>query len=255
MNDMPISTDEIVLWQFGWLKLNATILYTWVAMAVLIVTSIWLRRELSSKTRISKMQCIAEIIMDSIRQQIGNVSGKDPIRFVPFIATMFLLIATASLLGVVPGYIPPTASFSTTLALAFCVFIAVPIFGIQDRGVGPYLAQYLKPTWLMLPFNLVAELSRTFALAVRLYGNMMSGAVIGAVLLLITPLFIPVLMQILGLITGMIQAYIFSILAMVYIASALSERPNPSFANQTDVSVNERVDKVSTSESAAAKGN
>ena len=129
----------------------------------------------------------------------------------------------------IPGYEPPTGSLSTTAALALCVFVAVPLFGIMDQGVGGYLKSYLEPTFIMLPFNLISELSRTLALAVRLFGNMMSGAMIIAILLTITPLFFPVVMTALGLLTGMVQAYIFSILAAVYIAAATRTRkPSPA---------------------------
>jgi len=127
-------------------------------------------------------------------------------------------------LTVIPGYSPPTGSLSTTTALATCVFIAVPAFGIARKGWLSYLKQYLQPSVFMLPFNIIGELSRTLALAVRLYGNMMSGTVIAAILLSFVPLFVPILMQMFGLLTGMIQAYIFSILAMVYIASATQMR-------------------------------
>ena len=116
----------------------------------------------------------------------------------------------------------PTGSLSTTTALAICVFVAVPLYGIVYQGPARYLEHYVEPTVLMLPFNIIGELSRILALAVRLYGNIMSGTVVAAILLGITPYFFPVVMQVLGLLTGMIQAYIFAILAMVYIASAAS---------------------------------
>jgi len=145
------------------------------------------------------------------------------------LGTLFLFLATASLFTVVPGYEPPTGSLSTTLALALCVFVAVPFFGITEQGVGGYLKSYVKPTFIMLPFNIISEVSRTLALAVRLFGNMMSGAMIVAILLSITPLFFPIIMTALGLLTGMVQAYIFCILATVYIAAATrSRKPNPA---------------------------
>lgn len=128
----------------------------------------------------------------------------------------------ANLLNIVPRYIAPTGSLSTTTALAICVFVAVPLYGIVYEGPKTYLKHYIRPTWLMLPFNVIGEISRTIALAVRLYGNIMSGTVIVAILLSLTPYFFPVVMELLGLLTGMIQAYIFAILAMVYIASATS---------------------------------
>jgi F-type H+-transporting ATPase subunit a len=134
----------------------------------------------------------------------------------------------ASICTVIPGYQPPTASLSTTAALALCVFVAVPFFGIQQQGIGNYLKSYAKPTVIMLPFNIIGELSRTLALAVRLFGNMMSGAMIIGILLTITPFIFPIVMTVLGLLTGMVQAYIFSILATVYIAAATrANKPKP----------------------------
>jgi F-type H+-transporting ATPase subunit a len=110
--------------------------------------------------------------------------------------------------------------------LALCVFLAVPIFGIRKQGIVGYLKTYTQPTWIMLPFNIIGELSRTLALAVRLFGNMMSGAMIVAILLTITPFIFPIFMTALGLLTGMVQAYIFTILAGVYIAAAtLTPKP------------------------------
>jgi F-type H+-transporting ATPase subunit a len=146
-----------------------------------------------------------------------------PGRYIAFIGTLFIFIATANLLTVVPGYVPPTSSLSTTAALALCVFVAVPVFGVAGRGWRGYLKSYLEPTVIMLPFNLISELSRTLALAVRLFGNMMSGTMIIAILLSITPFIFPLAMTLLGLLTGMVQAYIFSILATVYIAAATGD--------------------------------
>ena len=141
-----------------------------------------------------------------------------------FLGTLFIFIGMASLCTIIPGYEPPTASLSTTAALALSVLVAVPLFGIEDQGVGGYLKSYLEPTFMMLPFNIISELSRTLALSVRLFGNMMSGAMIIAILLTITPFVFPIVMSALGLLTGMVQAYIFSILAAVYIAAAMRTR-------------------------------
>jgi F-type H+-transporting ATPase subunit a len=139
-----------------------------------------------------------------------------------------LFVATASLCIVIPGYEPPTGSLSTTTALALCVLVAVPIFGISDQGIVGYLKTYTQPTLIMLPFNVISELSRTLALAVRLFGNMMSGAMIFAILLTIMPFIFPIVMTMLGLLTGMVQAYIFTILAAVYIAAATRPRDHPT---------------------------
>ncbi len=117
---------------------------------------------------VSRWQMMLEVIVTSIRDQIAEVGADDPGRYLPFIGTLFLFIATANLLAVVPGYVPPTGSLSTAAALALCVLIAVPLFSIGERGLRDYLSAYVQPTPLMLPFNIVAEISRTIALAVRL---------------------------------------------------------------------------------------
>ena len=217
---MTISPDGIVLWQWGPVALNATIAYTWLVMFLLVLVSRLVTRRLSSGTALSRGQNLLEVLVNGIRDQIHQVSHQPPGRYLPFVGTLFLFIATANLLNVVPGYMAPTGSLSTTTALAICVFVAVPLYGLGYEGPRHYLAHYIRPTPLMLPFNVIGELSRTIALAVRLYGNIMSGTVIVAILVSLTPYLFPIVMQLLGLLTGMIQAYIFAVLAMVYIASA-----------------------------------
>lgn len=219
MNGYQISPDEIVFWQSGIVTLNATIVFSWVVMTLLVTVSMLVTRRISSANP-SRWQSLLEVLVTGTRDQIREVSQQDPGAYLPFIGTLFLFIATASLLSIVPGYRPPTGSLSTTAALAACVFVAVPIYGISRQGLFSYLKQYVQPVFFMLPFNIIGEFSRTLALAVRLYGNMMSGTVIAAILLGFVPLFVPILMHLLGLLTGMIQAYIFAVLAMVYIASA-----------------------------------
>jgi F-type H+-transporting ATPase subunit a len=217
---MHLSPDQLVLWQHGAFKLNATIAYTWCLMLVLAAGSKLITRRLSFGQERSRWQNFLEIIVTGIEQQIEAVGLSRPRSYLPFLGTLFLLLATAALCTVIPGYEPPTASLSTTAALALCVLVAVPLFGIRDQGLGSYLASYLQPTVIMLPFNIISEFSRTLALAVRLFGNMMSGSMIVAILLTLTPFFFPLVMTLLGLLTGMVQAYIFSILAAVYIAAA-----------------------------------
>jgi len=152
--------------------------------------------------------------------QIKEVGLDEPRKYLAFLGTLFLFIGTCSVCIVIPGFTPPTGSLSTTAALALCVFIAVPLFGIREQGIAGYLKTYIKPTPIMLPFNIISELSRTLALAIRLFGNMMSGVMIVGILLTITPFIFPIVMTVLGLLTGSVQAYIFSILAAVYIAAA-----------------------------------
>lgn len=217
---MHITPDQIIIWQSGIVTLNATILYTWLVMALLVLGSWWVTQRLSTTPQMSRWQNFLEALIIGIRDQIQEASGQNPDSYLPFIGTLFLFIATADLLAIVPGYHPPTGSISTTAALAICVFVAVPIYGIRQEGLGRYLKHYLQPTPLMLPFHIIGELSRTLALAIRLFGNVMSEGLILAILLSIAPLFFPIFMQVLGLLTGLIQAYIFAILAIVYIASA-----------------------------------
>lgn len=224
---MHLSTDSIILWQHGFFKLNATIAFTWMLMLVLVAGSKLVTSRLSTGLVLSRWQNLLEIVIAAINQQIAEVGLRPPEKYIGFPGTLFLFVAMASLFTIIPGYGPPTASLSTTVALAICVFVAVPYFGIRDRGLGEYLRAYLKPTFIMLPFNIISELSRTLALAVRLFGNMMSGTMILAILLTITPYLFPVIMSALGLLTGMVQAYIFSILATVYIAAATRSDKSP----------------------------
>jgi F-type H+-transporting ATPase subunit a len=228
---MRLSPDQMIFWQHGFLKLNATIVFTWALMLVLVVGSQLITRKLSTNLQRSRWQNLLEIVVIGIKEQIEQVGLPYAARYLAFLGTLFLFVAVASLCTIIPGYEPPTGSLSTTTALALCVFVAVPCFGIADRGIGAYLKSYAEPTLMMLPFNVISEISRTLALAVRLFGNMMSGVMIIGILLSITPFVFPIVMTALGLLTGMVQAYIFSILAAVYIAAATnSRRPEPKDA-------------------------
>ncbi len=242
---MRLSPDEIIFWQLGFFKLNATIVFTWGLMLVLAVGSKLVTRRLSVGLKRSRWQNLLEIIVTGIEQQIEEVGLRQPRKYLGFLGTLFLFVAAASLGTIIPGYKPPTGSLSTTAALAMCVFVAVPFFGIEDQGGGNYLKSYVKPTFIMLPFNIISELSRTLALAVRLFGNMMSGAMIIGILLTITPFIFPIVMTALGLLTGIVQAYIFSILAAVYIASATRVRtpesePGAEFNHRNSGANNQR---------------
>jgi F-type H+-transporting ATPase subunit a len=221
---MRLSPDSMIFWQHGFLKLNGTIAFTWALMLVLALGSKLVTRNLSTELKRSRWQNLLEIIVTGIEKQIADVGLKNPEKYIGFLGTLFLFVALASLCTIIPGYEPPTGSLSTTAALALSVLIAVPMFGIEEQGLGGYLKSYTEPTIIMLPFNVISELSRTLALAVRLFGNMMSGTMIIAILLTITPFVFPIAMSALGLLTGMVQAYIFSILAAVYIASAVRAR-------------------------------
>jgi F-type H+-transporting ATPase subunit a len=221
---MHLSSDASILWQHGFFKLNLTIVTTWVLMLAMVVGAKLVTRNLEHRVDISRWQSLLEVIVVTLRKQIAEVGLHHPETYLGFLGTLFLFIALSNFCTILPGYEPPTGSLSTTAALALSVFVAVPLFGIAESGLGAYLRSYTKPTFIMLPFNIISELSRTLAMAIRLFGNIMSGTMILAILLTITPFIFPVVMTLLGLLTGMVQAYIFSILATVYIAAATRAR-------------------------------
>lgn len=225
---MKITTDTTIVFKILDVPINATIVNTWVVMAVLTGASVLITWRLKPEAPASRWRTALEVIVTAIEGQIAEITRRPSSQFIPFVGTLFLFVAVSNLLLVVPGFEPPTASLSTTTALALSVLIAVPVFGIASRGIGGYLRTYLEPTALMLPFNIISEFTRGLALAIRLYGNIMSGAVIAAILLGVAPFFFPVVMDMLGLLTGLIQAYIFAVLAMVYIAAATGPAAKPT---------------------------
>jgi len=231
---MELTPDSNTIFEVFGIAINATIVNTWIIMAILVATSAIITRNLRPDVPPNRWRTTLEVIVNGIAGQIAEVTdGRDP-RVLYFVGTLFLFIVTANLLTVVPGFHTPTASLSTTAALALSVLIAVPMFGIGSRGLGGYLKSYLEPSFVMLPFNIISEFSRGISLAIRLYGNIMSGAVIAVILLGVAPFFFPILMDMLGLLTGVIQAYIFAILATVYISSATA------VPESADTSANEK---------------
>jgi F-type H+-transporting ATPase subunit a len=219
-----LTPDQNVYWRHGWLNLNETIVTTWLMMLGMAGAARLMTRRLRSEGPVSRWQAALEIIVTTITTQLEGVGLNHARKYLPFLGSLFLFVAISCLGTVIPGFAPPTSSLSTTTALAACVFLAVPLFGIEDRGLWGYLKTFAEPTLIMLPFNIVGEFSRTLALAMRLFGNMMSGTMIVAILITITPLLFPLVMTALGLLTGMVQAYIFFILAAVYIAAATRPR-------------------------------
>lgn len=217
---MHLSPDSVIIWHSGPIRLSATLVDTWIVMLIMTVCAWLVTRRLSTGLQIPRRQNLLEILVVAISKQLEETGLNAPRKYLDFIGTLFLFIAVSNLCSILPGYEPPTASLSTTAALAIAVFVAVPIYGIAENGFGKYLRHYLQPNVLLLPFNIISDLTRTLALAVRLFGNMMSGSMIVGILLTIAPLFFPILMLALGLLTGMVQAYIFAMLATVYIAAA-----------------------------------
>jgi len=224
MSPGALSPDQTILWQWRFITINATMVYTWIVMAVLVVGSCLVTRRLSTGRSVSRWQHLLEMVVGRMRAEVRELSRRDPDPYLPFVGTLFLFILVSNILDVVPRFSAPTGSLSTTAALAICTFVAVPVFGILEQGVINYLKRYIQPSPFMMPFHILGELSRTLALAVRLFGNMMSSTKVAAVLLMVVPLFFPLVMQFLGLLIGVIQAYIFAVLAMVYIASGLRQQ-------------------------------
>jgi F-type H+-transporting ATPase subunit a len=224
---MQLTPDEATLFTIRGLAINETVGFTWIVMILLTLTSIMITRNLRPDVPPNRWRTTLEVIVTAIQSQIEEISPWASRYVLYYSGTLFLFIAFSNLLLVVPGFTPPTASLSTTAALALSVLIAVPLFGITRQGIGGYLKTYVQPSVVMLPFNIISEFSRGISLAIRLYGNVMSGAVIAGILLGVAPFFFPVVMDVLGLLTGLIQAYIFAILATVYISSATATAGKP----------------------------
>ena len=220
---MRISPDDAVLFEDGFVKLNLTIVTTWALMLFMVIGSVCITRKLVIGTKVSRWQSILEMIVIGIKKQIEEVGLHKAETYIGFLGTLFLFLFVSNLFTILPFYEPPTSSLSTTAALAISVFFAVPVFNIAEHGILSYLKSYVKPIFIMLPFHIISEFSRTLALAVRLFGNMMSGVMILGILLTITPFIFPIVMTAFGLLTGSVQAYIFTILASVFIAAAAHE--------------------------------
>ena len=219
------SVDTIPIFKIGNFVIGGTIFYSWLVMAVLVILSRLATRNLKTTLRVSALQTAMESVVRTIRSQIIDVSGDNPARYIPIMGTFFLFIGMSNLMTIIPWFQAPTASLSTTAAFALCVFLAMPVFGVQNAGIKGYLKKYIEPTPVMLPLNILSDFSSTFSLAFRLYGNMLSGAILASVLMMLVPFVIPLPMQILGLVTGIIQAYIFALLAIVYVSSVSPPQP------------------------------
>lgn len=220
---MRISPDEVVIWHGGFVTVNMTLVTTWLLMAAMAIAARLITRGVSKGVHVSRWQSGLEIIVLALKDVISGVGLSRPDAYIGFIGTLFLFIAVSNLATVLPFYEPPTGSYSTTAALSLCVFFAVPFFGIRELGLYGYLKTFVQPTFLMLPFHVISQITRTLALATRLFGNIMSGSMVLALLISIAPLIFPIAVIALGLLTGIVQAYIFTILATVFIAAATHE--------------------------------
>jgi len=221
---MQLTPDASVIAEFGWFKLNATIVNTWIVMALLVSLSWLVTRRLRPDAPPGRLRNALEVLVQMIEAQVREVTHDAVHQVMYFAGTLFLFIATANTLAMIPGFRSPAGSLSTTVALTLAVLLAVPFFGISNGGARHQPRTFAEPSLLLVPLNVVGEVSKAVSLAIRLYGNVMSGAVIAAILFSIAPFFFPVVMDLFGLLVGLIQAYIFSILAAVYISSAMASR-------------------------------
>lgn len=212
-----------VLFRLGPIEVADTLAYSLIVSALLIGFALLVRYGL--RRQLSGWQVAAEFLIDHLEGVMRDMFACNPRPYTPLVVTLALFIGTANLIGLVPGIRAPTADFSTTAALAIIVFLAVPLYGIRARGVRGYFRHYLEPSPLLLPLEIITELSRTLALAIRLFGNVMSEELVIAVLLTIAGLLVPVPLMMLAIITGLVQTYIFAVLTVVYLSAAVRAHP------------------------------
>jgi F-type H+-transporting ATPase subunit a len=210
-----------VLFQLGPVNITRPVVTTWAIMVALALASRLLTRRL--RMRPARGQAILELIVTGIMGQIEEVIRKRPHPFLPLLGTLFIFLVAANLSGVLPGVQAPTATLETPAALALIVFLAVHFYGVRSRGVLGYLASFAKPKLIMLPLNLVSEVTRTFSMMVRLFGNVMSGEFVIALIIGLAGLFVPVPLMALEILVGLVQAYIFTVLATVFIGAAVDD--------------------------------
>ncbi|MFT3730515.1 MAG: F0F1 ATP synthase subunit A [Hyphomicrobium sp.] len=215
----PLSLD--VLFHIGPVPITAPVLVTWAIMAFLAGGALVATRRLSLQP--SRFQAFLELIVQTVDGQIQDTMQAEPGPYRAFIGTLFVFIFVANWSELIPGIEPPTAHLETDAALALLVFLAVIYFGIRASGVKGYLSTFASPTPLMIPLNFAESLTRTFSLLVRLFGNVMSGVFVIGIVLSLAGLLVPIPLMALDLLTGAVQAYIFAVLAMVFIAGAISE--------------------------------
>ena len=209
---------NVVFHVFG-VGITSTVIATWAMVGVLAALGIYAGRHLQERP--SRWQAVAEWGVGAVNDLIEEMTGEDARRYLPLIATTGLFILIANFMSIIPTVEAPTASINTPAALAVIVFFSVHYFGIRELGLWRYLKGFAEPMPLMLPMNVLSHLTRTFSLAIRLFGNMLSHQIIVAVLLVVLPLVVPAVLEVFGLFIGALQAYIFTILTVVYIAGAV----------------------------------
>lgn len=221
----PFAAD--VLFRIGPVPITRVVVTTWGLIAALSGGAFLATRRLRVEAP-GGLQSAIEVVVETIGNQIRDTLRAPPERFIPLLGTLFLFLAFANLSAIVPGVDPPTAHVETAAALAVIVLVSTHVYGIRERGLRAHLAEYVKPNPLLLPLNILAEVTRTFSLAVRLFGNMMSHVLVLGIVLALAGLLVPVPLMLLGVLIGLIQAYIFTILATVFIGGALGARKEAS---------------------------
>ncbi|ALE59021.1 F0F1 ATP synthase subunit A [Paraburkholderia sp. RL17-368-BIF-A] len=219
MIESPLTVSPLL--QLGPVAITEPVLATWMIMAVVTIGSAAVSRRLSLAP--GKMQTALELLVDTIDQQIRDTMQAQPRPYRALIGTLFVFVLIANWCALVPGVTPPTARLETDAALALVVLGATVFHGLRSRGVAGYLASFAEPSWVMIPLNLVEQITRTFSLVVRLFGNVMSGVFVIGILLSLAGLLVPIPLMALDLLTGAVQAYIFAVLSMVFIGAAIGE--------------------------------
>lgn len=213
------SFDNIHLITLGDWYVNVTIFNSWLVIALITLVSWLTTRNLATTEKVSKLQTVLETLVLWLKREANETSGSKNNQYLGMAIGLFCFIMTANLLTFIPWFRPPTASLSTTMALALVVFLAIPYFAIKNAGVRGYLKKFIEPIPLMLPMNIFSEFFSVLAMGLRLFGNMLSGVMFAGILSAFIPFIAPLTMQTLGLLTGSIQAYIFALLAIVYTSS------------------------------------
>jgi F-type H+-transporting ATPase subunit a len=217
MNQSPLETA--VLFHAGFVPITRTVVTTWGLMAVLTL-GCWVATR-DFRVVASGWQTAIETVVSGIEEQIQALLGRDAAPFLPLLGTLFIFLVVANLSAIVPGLKAPTASIETPAALASIVFLSVHFFGVRFQGLAPYLRSYLKPNPALLPLNVLSEITRSFSLAVRLFGNIMSDDLVIAIVVALVGLLVPIPFMAFAILVGLVQAYIFSVLAAVYIGGGI----------------------------------
>ncbi len=220
MNDSDIGVENIAI--IGPMDISVS-LVTSIGLTIVIGGLGWLFSRRLEQFPGSR-QVAMETIVSALETAVSEVAGRHSSRIMPFIASLWLFLTCANLLGLVPGFDSPTRDLSVTAALAVLVFLSVHWFGIRILGIRPYLRHYLTPSPLLLPFHLISEVTRTVALAVRLFGNMMSLEMAALLVLMVAGFLVPVPILMLHVVEALVQAYIFGILSLIYIAGAIQSQ-------------------------------